>query len=236
LKADFRHGVDIALKIDLGSTKKTRIPPPASSLIFPHRMERKQKVLAVIGYESELDAIKEAGADMALTIEELEANLDSLKFDDLMVEESRLETVKKKFAKTLRGKTPSKKNNMATADVLTSVRQYKDVIRWKSDKTGIINTKVGQLSFSDAAVLENVQAFIKSVKEFAPDDRKESFIKRIALTTPMGPGLQVHEKAVMAIDAVGDETLHELNNALQFTEKRDPALRPRRRNIPAVLQ
>lgn len=103
-----------------------------------------------------------------------------------------------KIAKTLgqKGLMPNPKAGTVTADVEKTISEIKKgKVEYRVDKTGIIHNSIGKVSFDEAALKENIEAFIKAIKDAKPSSLKGSYFKSISLSTTMGPGIKVEVPA-----------------------------------------
>jgi large subunit ribosomal protein L1 len=87
---------------------------------------------------------------------------------------------------------PNPKLGTVTADVATAVKAAKGgQVQFRAEKAGIIHAGVGKASFSESALVENVRAFIAAINQAKPSGVKGSFIKKVSLSSTMGPGLRL---------------------------------------------
>lgn len=100
-----------------------------------------------------------------------------------------------KYAKELgpRGLMPNPKSGTVTNDITKVVKELKSGrIEFRNDGFGIIHQAVGKLSLKAAQLAENIQAFLKAVQQAKPPAIKGALIKKITLTTTMGPSLKLN--------------------------------------------
>lgn len=91
-----------------------------------------------------------------------------------------------------RGLMPNPKVETVTMDVAKAVRDVKGgKIQFRVDKTGILHSFVGKVSFSPEDLIENIRSFVGVVRQVKPKTSKGVYIKRIALSSTMGPGIRV---------------------------------------------
>ena len=99
-----------------------------------------------------------------------------------------------KYARTLgpRGLMPNPKSGTVTTDVAKAVAEAKaGRVEYRVDSTGIVHLGVGKVSFTEAQLLENLQAVLASIKSNKPASVKGNYIKSVHLTTSMGPAITV---------------------------------------------
>jgi large subunit ribosomal protein L1 len=98
-----------------------------------------------------------------------------------------------------RGLMPNPKVGTVTPDVGTAVKNAKSgQARYRVDKGGIIHAAVGQVGFEAAAIRQNVEALVSDLKRAKPATSKGIYIKKITLSSTMGPGLVVDVSSVSA--------------------------------------
>ncbi|VAV99608.1 LSU ribosomal protein L1p (L10Ae), partial [hydrothermal vent metagenome] len=91
-----------------------------------------------------------------------------------------------------RGLMPNPKVGTVTPDVAKAVKDAKGgAVQFRVEKAGIIHAGVGKASFDEAAIAENVKAFIGAVAKAKPAGAKGTYIKKISLTSTMGPGVKI---------------------------------------------
>ena len=91
-----------------------------------------------------------------------------------------------------RGLMPNPKVGTVTPDVANAVKNAKSgQARYRVDKGGIIHAAIGQLGFSEEAVRQNVETLIADLKRLKPATSKGVYVKKITLSSTMGPGLTV---------------------------------------------
>jgi len=91
-----------------------------------------------------------------------------------------------------RGLMPNPKLGTVTANVAEAVRAAKGgQVEYRAEKAGIVHAGVGKASFSEEALLENVRAFVGAISRAKPSGVKGTYIKKVSLSSTMGPGLKV---------------------------------------------
>ncbi|CAG0890107.1 unnamed protein product [Cyprideis torosa] len=91
-----------------------------------------------------------------------------------------------------KGMMPNPKLGTVTPDVKKAVEDAKGgAIEFRAEKTGIIHAGVGKASFDDKKIIENINAFIDTIQKARPAGAKGTFIKKITLSSTMGPGIKV---------------------------------------------
>jgi len=91
-----------------------------------------------------------------------------------------------------KGLLPSPKSGTVNTDTAKAVEELKKgKIEFRTDKTGIIHSIIGKVSFSEKSLLENLEAFLKAVNDNKPAGVKGALLKTITLATAMGPGIKI---------------------------------------------
>lgn len=91
-----------------------------------------------------------------------------------------------------KGMMPNPKLGTVTPDVKKAVEDAKGgALEYRAEKTGIVHAGVGKASFSEKEIVENVNAFIETIQKARPSGAKGSFIKKVTLTSTMGPGIKI---------------------------------------------
>ena len=96
-----------------------------------------------------------------------------------------------------RGLMPNPKVGTVTPDVATAVKNAKaGQVRFRTDKNGIVHASVGKVDFEPTKLKENVEALLADLKRLKPSTSKGVYVKRITLSTTMGPGLQIDQASL----------------------------------------
>jgi large subunit ribosomal protein L1 len=100
-----------------------------------------------------------------------------------------------------KGLMPSPKAGTVTSDVATAVKEYAaGKVEYRNDKFGNIHVPIGKMSFPDADLVENLDAFIKTVEGLRPSAVKGTYIKKIAISGTMTPSVLVEIPAATAAE------------------------------------
>jgi large subunit ribosomal protein L1 len=87
---------------------------------------------------------------------------------------------------------PNPKVGTVTADIAPAVRAAKGgAVEFRVEKAGLIHAGVGKASFTEQALVENIRAFTDAVMKAKPSGVKGTFLKRVAVTSTMGPGVKI---------------------------------------------
>jgi large subunit ribosomal protein L1 len=96
-----------------------------------------------------------------------------------------------------RGLMPNPKTGTVTADVVTAVKNAKaGQVRFRADKGGIIHGGIGKVGFELNALKENLEALVMDLKKVKPASSKGVYLKKITLSTTMGPGLTIDQASL----------------------------------------
>jgi large subunit ribosomal protein L1 len=164
------------------------------SVVMPHGIGKVARVVVFAKGEKEKEAL-EAGADY-VGAEDLVAKIQQegwLDFDRAVATPDMMSLVGR-LGKILgpRGLMPNPKSGTVTFEVGRVVREIKaGKVEFRVDKAGIIHAPVGKVSFSDEALIENARAIIDTLIRMKPASSKGQYIKGIAVSSTMGPGIKV---------------------------------------------
>jgi large subunit ribosomal protein L1 len=96
-----------------------------------------------------------------------------------------------------RGLMPNPKLGTVTANVTEAVKAAKGgQVEYRAEKAGVVQAGVGKVSFSEAALLENVRAFVGAISRAKPTGIKGTFIKKVSLSSTMGPGVKLELQSI----------------------------------------
>ena len=88
-------------------------------------------------------------------------------------------------------------SQVVTADIETAVKNAKSgQVQYRTDKNGIIHSTIGKVDFADEALKQNLQTLITALKKAKPSSSKGTYMKKITLSTTMGPGLVIDKTSV----------------------------------------
>jgi len=162
-------------------------------LVLPHGTGKTVRV-AVLADVEDAAAAKKAGADIAGMddlLKEIEKGV--INFDTLVATPAMMPKLGK-YARVLgpKGLMPNPKSGTVTADVAKAVKQAKaGQLEYRVDSTGIVHLGAGKVSFGADKLTENVQTVFASIKGNKPSSIKGVYVKRISITTTMGPSVKV---------------------------------------------
>jgi large subunit ribosomal protein L1 len=195
----FDESVDVSVNLGVDSRKSDQVV--RSSTVLPKGTGRVVKV-AVFAQGDKAEAAKAAGADI-VGFEDLAESIKAgnMDFDVLIASPDAMRLVGQ-LGQILgpRGLMPNPKVGTVTADVANAVKNVKaGQARYRSDKNGIIHCSIGRVSFSPADLAENLDALLTDLKKLKPSTAKGIFLKKITVSTTMGPGLVVDQATLKVV-------------------------------------
>jgi len=198
--AKFDETVEVALR--LGVDPKHADQMVRGTVILPHGLGGKAKRVLVVASGEKLKEAQDAGADY-VGGDEMVGKIQKdnwLDFDAVVATPDMMKSVGK-LGKVLgpRGLMPNPKTGTVTFDVGKAVKEIKaGKVEYRVDKTAIIHAPIGKVSFGPAKLLDNAKAIIDSVLKAKPPAAKGKYVKSIALSSTMGPGVRVDLASVEA--------------------------------------
>jgi large subunit ribosomal protein L1 len=196
-KTKFDETVELAL--NLGIDPRHSDQQVRGVVTLPHGTGKSVKV-AVFARGDKAEAAKKAGADI-VGAEDLAAQVEAGKIEfDRCIATPDLMGVVGKLGKVLgpRGLMPNPKLGTVTPNVAEAVKNVKGgQVEFRAEKAGLIHAGVGKTSFSEQAIAENVKAFVGAIARAKPQGAKGSFIKKVSLSSTMGPGVKLEIGALV---------------------------------------
>lgn len=194
----FSESVDIAVNLGVDPRKSDQVV--RSATVLPHGTGKTVRV-AVFTQGPAAEAALAAGADR-VGMDDLAAEMKAgnLNFDVVIASPDAMRVVGQ-LGQILgpRGLMPNPKVGTVTPDVATAVKNAKaGQVRYRTDKNGIIHTSVGKVGFDAVKLKENVEALIADLKRIKPASSKGIYVKRVTLSTTMGPGLVIDQGSLDA--------------------------------------
>ena len=190
-KAKFDETIEIAM--NLGVDPKHADQMVRGVCLLPNGSGRTARV-AVFARGPKADEAKAAGADVVGAEELVEqVSKGQINFDRCIATPDMMGLVGR-LGKVLgpRGLMPNPRVGTVTMDVTTAVRGAKGgSVEFRVEKAGIIHAGVGKASFTEKALVENIKAFIDAVARSKPAGSKGTYIKKVSISSTMGPGVKV---------------------------------------------
>lgn len=189
--AKFKESIDIAINLGVDPRKSDQVVRGATNLPAG---TGKVKRVAVFAQGAAADAAKEAGADV-VGFEDLAESIKAGNMDfDVVIASPDAMRVVGQLGTILgpRGLMPNPKVGTVTPNVAEAVKNTKaGQAQYRVDKAGIIHATIGQVGFSAAQIEQNAVALLADLKKAKPATSKGIYIKKITLSSTMGPGITV---------------------------------------------
>lgn len=194
----FSESVDVAVNLGVDPRKSDQVV--RSATVLPHGTGKTVRV-AVFTQGPAAEAALAAGADR-VGMDDLAAEMKGgdLNYDVVIASPDAMRVVGQ-LGQILgpRGLMPNPKVGTVTPDVAGAVKNAKaGQVRYRTDKNGIIHTSVGKVGFDADKLRENVEALIADLKRIKPASSKGIYVKRVTLSTTMGPGLVIDQGSLDA--------------------------------------
>ncbi len=194
--AKFREAVDVAVNLGVDPRKSDQVV--RSATVLPHGTGKTVRV-AVFAQGANADAARAAGADV-VGFEDLAESVKAGNLDfDVVIAAPDAMRVVGQLGKILgpRGLMPNPKVGTVTPDVVGAIRNAKaGQVRYRTDKAGIIHCTIGKVDFAAPQLRENLQALLHDLQKLKPSTSKGVYIRRITVSTTMGPGLAVDQSTL----------------------------------------
>lgn len=196
--AKFDETIEVAIALGVDPRHADQMVRGVVSL--PNGSGRTVRV-AVFAKGDKADAAKAAGADI-VGAEDLAEIIQSgkIEFDRCIATPDMMPLVGR-LGKVLgpRGLMPNPKVGTVTPDVAEAVKAAKGgAVEFRVEKAGIVHAGVGKVSFTEDQITGNIRALIDAVQKAKPTGAKGTYIKRIAVSSTMGPGLKIEPQSVAA--------------------------------------
>jgi len=192
-KVKFTESVDVAIRLGVDPRKSDQVV--RSATVLPHGTGKTVRV-AVFTQGENAEKAKAAGADIVgfedLAEEVKKGNMD---FDVVIATPDAMRIVGQ-LGQILgpRGLMPNPKVGTVTPDVVTAVTNAKSgQVRYRTDKAGIIHCPIGNVDFDAKTLKENLEALIVDLKKAKPASAKGQFLKKITVSSTMGPGILIDQ-------------------------------------------
>ena len=192
----FKESVDVAVNLGVDARKSDQVV--RSSTVLPHGTGKTVRV-AVFTQGANAEKATAAGADIVgmddLAEEVKKGNMD---FDVVIATPDAMRVVGQ-LGQILgpRGLMPNPKVGTVTPDVETAVKNAKaGQVRYRTAKNGIIHAPMGNVEFSAQNIKENLEALIADLKKAKPSSSKGVYLKKVTLSSTMGPGLTIDQSAL----------------------------------------
>ena len=197
--AKFDETVEVTMR--LGVNPKHADQMVRGTVVLPHGLGRDKRVLVIAGSDKQQEA-ESAGAD-TVGGEELVEKIKGgwMAFDAVVATPDMMRSVGK-LGRVLgpRGLMPNPKTGTVTVDVAKAVGEIKaGKVEYRVDKAGVVHAPIGKASFDTEKLIENAQALAVSVMKAKPIAAKGKYVKSVAVSSTMGPGIRVDGASVEAM-------------------------------------
>ena len=192
----FVESFDVSVNLGVDPRKSDQVVRGAT--LLPHGTGKTVRV-AVFTQGANAEAALAAGADK-VGMDDLAAEMKAgnLNYDVVIASPDAMRVVGQ-LGQLLgpRGLMPNPKVGTVSADVGTAVKNAKaGQVRYRTDKNGIIHCSVGKVGFDAVKLKENVEALLSDLKKAKPSTSKGVYLKRVTLSTTMGPGVQIDQASL----------------------------------------
>jgi large subunit ribosomal protein L1 len=186
--AKFDETVEVSIKLNLKKSQSVR-----DTVVLPNQFSAQKKVL-VFARGEKADEAREAGAAYVGDVDLVEKIRGGwLDFDvavatpDMMKDVGRLGPILGR-----RGLMPNPKTQTVTFDIKAALAELqKGRVEFRSDKTGVVHLAIGKVSMEPEKIVENMRLVFSEVVRKRPSDAKGEFVKSVAISSTMGPGVRV---------------------------------------------
>ncbi len=194
--AKFDETIEVAMNLGVDPRHADQMVRGVCNL--PNGSGRNVRV-GVFAKDAKADEARAAGADV-VGAEDLMEEVQKGKIDfDRCIATPDMMPLVGRLGKVLgpRGMMPNPKVGTVTMDIAAAVAAAKGgAVEFRVEKAGILHAGVGKASFTEDAILQNIQAFAEAVSRSRPTGAKGTFVKRFAITSTMGPGIHIDPSSV----------------------------------------
>ena len=193
----FDSSVELAMNLNLDTKKADQ--QLRGAIVLPNGTGKSAKVLVLAKGDAAKKA-KEAGADYVGDTDMIDKISSENWFDfDVIIATPDMMPALGKIGKILgpKGLMPNPKTGTVTMDTAKAVTETKKGrVEYRTDSFGIVHALVGKVSFTEKALEENVNAFISVILKSKPTTVKGDYVKSVAISTTMGPGIKIDPKSI----------------------------------------
>ena len=190
--SSFDGTVEVAIRLNIDTKKADQ--QLRGAIVLPKGTGKTTKVLVIARGEKASQA-KEAGADYVGDVDMLEKIEKENWFDfDVMIATPDMMPLLGKLGRVLgpKGLMPNPKTGTVTTDVVKAVNEVKaGRVEYRTDSFGNVHGIIGKVSFSEADLLDNLNAFVANLLKIKPTTVKGDYVKNISIATTMGPGIKI---------------------------------------------
>ena len=190
--AKFDSSVELALRLNLDTKKADQ--QLRGAVVLPNGTGKTKRVL-VLAKGAQADAAKAAGADYVGDMDYIEKIEKENWFEfDTMIATPDMMPALGKIGRVLgpKGLMPNPKTGTVTTDVVKAVEDVKKGrVEYRTDSYGNVAAAIGKVSFDEAKLQENLDAFVSLILKSKPSAVKGEYVKNITISTTMGPGIKI---------------------------------------------
>jgi len=197
-KVNFKESIDVSINLGVDPRKSDQMVRGAT--VLPNGTGKSVRV-AVFAQGENADAAQEAGADV-VGMDDLAEQMrgGDLSFNVVIATPDAMGVVGR-LGPVLgpRGLMPNPKVGTVTTDVAEAVRNAKaGQVRYRTDKGGLIHTSIGKVDFDTPKLIQNLEALITDLNKLKPSTSKGTYMKRVTVSSTMGPGITVDPSTLSA--------------------------------------
>ena len=195
--AQFDESVEVAIKLGADPTKGDQTV--RGTLVLPHGTGKVPKVAVFAEGEvarnaQEAGADRAGGEDLVVAIEE---GWDD--FDILVAHPAMMSLVGRRLGRLLGPRMPNRKAGTIMDDVASTVSELKSGrIEYRMDRGGVVHVPIGKVSYRSDQLVENLVSLLRTINQARPAAVTGRFIRGVAMSSTMGPGLRLNVDEVMA--------------------------------------
>ena len=195
-KAKFKESVDVAINLGIDASKSDQ--QVRGSTVMPHGIGKSVRVAVFTGGKNQ-DVARAAGADI-VGLEDLAEKVKAgeMNFDVVVASPDAMRVVGQ-LGQILgpRGLMPNPKVGTVTPNVAEAVKNAKaGQVRYRSDKAGVVHCTIGKADFDAPKLKENLHALLQDIQKHKPAASKGIFLKRVSVSSTMGPGVHVEQSTL----------------------------------------
>ncbi|MFA6036948.1 MAG: 50S ribosomal protein L1 [Legionellales bacterium] len=192
----FRESFDVSINLGVDPRKSDQVV--RGSTVLPRGTGKTVRV-AVFAEGEQAQAALDAGADI-VGLDDLAQSVKDgeMNFDVVIATPSTMRVVGQ-LGQILgpKGLMPNPKVGTVAQDVAAAVKNAKGgQVRYRTDKAGIIHTTIGKVDFNPEDLIENLRALLVDLRKLKPSSAKGIYVKKITLSTTMGPGIVVDQASI----------------------------------------
>jgi large subunit ribosomal protein L1 len=192
----FRESFDVSINLGVDPRKSDQVV--RGSTVLPRGTGKTVRV-AVFAEGEQAQAALDAGADI-VGLDDLAQSVKDGEIDfDVVIATPSTMRVVGQLGQILgpKGLMPNPKVGTVAQDVAAAVRNAKGgQVRYRTDKAGIIHTTIGKADFNPEDLIENLRALLADLRKLKPSSAKGIYVKKVTLSTTMGPGLMVDQASI----------------------------------------